>query len=79
MIEVIEQYGHALWIVLSLAIVAVVLYKTYVEGSPSPSENEALLASTEPRSKSFLMTDRSVSKVMEQDSTFSVSTTDVTR
>lgn len=62
MIEAIGGLGYALWVVLGLAVVAVVVYKTKVEGNPTEDENALILKSTEARGKSFLTTDRAVSK-----------------
>lgn len=62
MIEVVGGFGYALWLVLGLAVAAVVIYKTKIEGNPTVAENALILKSTEHRGNSFLTTDRTVSK-----------------
>lgn len=62
MIEAIGGLGYALWVVLGLAVVAVVVYKTKVEGNPTEDENAVILKSTEDRGNWFWTTDRTESK-----------------
>lgn len=60
MIEAGGGLGYVLWVVLSLALGAVLLYKAKVEGNPTPFENEAIVRSLRHR-ESFLL-DKTESK-----------------